>query len=547
MNTTSLSDLYENWPQIAEQKQRWQDKTLNELFEQDPNRAERYTVSGAGLSLDYSKNHLDEESLSLLQSVAKQANLSTAIKKLLRGDQVNNTEKRPALHTALRFHGAPYTDEQKIVDATLKQMSDLIERVYSGQWTGYRGNTIKDVVNIGIGGSDLGPRMITKALTPFHNKKVKVHFVANIDGAEISDLLVDIDPGRTLFIVASKSFSTLETLQNALTARQWMTDHGCERAELAKHFIAISSKVDKAVEFGISEENIYPIWDWVGGRYSLWSAIGLPIAFAIGMDNFNKMREGGEAMDSHFASAPLERNIPVLMALIVFWYSNVMGSNSQAVLPYAHHLQLLPAYLQQLEMESNGKSVTRDGHALDYQTGAILWGTEGSNGQHSFHQLLHQGTVTAPIDFITTLRAHHPLNHQHKFLFANCVAQSQALMTGRNLETAKSELRSQGANEEDIAFLAPHKVHSGNRPSSMLFMDALTPATLGSLVAAYEHKVFTLSVLWNINAFDQWGVELGKLLGSHVATAIDTTDIPTDWDSSTRKLIQSFNDINKTL
>ncbi len=547
MNTTSLSDLYENWSQIAEQKQRWQGKTLNSLFEEDPNRAERYTVSGAGLNLDYSKNHLDEESLGLLQSVAEQANLSAAIKRLLRGDEINNTEKRPALHTALRFHGAPYTDEQKIVDATLKQMSSLIDRVYSGKWLGFRGNTIKDVVNIGIGGSDLGPRMITKALTPFHNKKVKVHFVANIDGAEINDLLSEVDPGRTLFIVASKSFSTLETLQNSLTARQWMTDHGCEHAELAKHFIAISSKVDKAVEFGIAEENIYPIWDWVGGRYSLWSAIGLPIAFAIGMDNFNKMREGGEAMDSHFATAPLERNIPVLMALIIFWYSSVMGSNNQAVLPYAHHLQLLPAYLQQLEMESNGKSVTREGQALDYQTGSIIWGTEGSNGQHSFHQLLHQGTITTPIDFITTLRAHHALSHQHKFLFANCVAQSQALMTGRDLETAEAELRSQGASEDDIELIAPHKVHSGNRPSSMLFMDSLTPATLGSLVAAYEHKVFTLSVLWNINAFDQWGVELGKLLGTHIATAIDTTDVPGDWDSSTRKLIQSFNDLNKTI
>ncbi len=547
MKPTTLSDLYSNWSQLLEQKQLWQSKTLNDLFSEDPNRAERYTVSGAGLNLDFSKNHIDEASFNLLLSIAEQAKLSQAIKKLLRGDEVNNTEKRPALHTALRFHGAPYTDEQKCVDATLKQMSELIDRVYSGQWTGFRGNPIRDVVNIGIGGSDLGPRMVTKALTPFHNKKVKVHFVANIDGAEITDLLTDIDPAKTLFIIASKSFSTLETLQNALTARQWLMDHGCEQDELEKHFIAISSKVDKAVEFGIAEENVYPIWDWVGGRYSLWSAIGLPIAFAIGMENFNKMREGAEAMDSHYASAPPERNIPVLMALIVFWYSNVMGSKTQAVLPYAHHLQLLPSYLQQLEMESNGKSVSKDGQALDYQTGSIVWGTEGTNGQHSFHQLLHQGSIVAPIDFITTLRAHHPLDHQHKYLFSNCVAQSQALMTGRDLDTAKSELRAQGASDEDIEVLAPHKVHPGNRPSSLIFMDALTPVTLGALVAAYEHKVYTLGILWNINSFDQWGVELGKLLGTHIATAIETTDIPTDWDSSTKKLIQHFNNINKTI
>ncbi len=547
MTTTTLSDRYANWSELANQKQRWQDITLADLFAKDPNRADRFSVSGAGLRLDYSKNHLDEEALSLLLSVADQAELSLAIKKLLRGDEVNSTEKRPALHTALRFHGAPYTDEQKSVEVTLKKMDALIENVYSGRWTGFRGDSIKDVVNIGIGGSDLGPRMVTKALTPFHTRKVKVHFIANIDGAEISDLLCGLDPARTLFIIASKSFSTLETLQNAHTARQWMLDSGCDHNTLAKHFVAISSKIDKAVEFGIAKENIYPIWDWVGGRYSLWSAIGLPIAFAIGMKNFNKMREGAEAMDSHFASAPLERNIPVLMALIVFWYTNVMGCDTQAVLPYAHHLQLLPAYLQQLEMESNGKSVNREGASVDYNTGAIVWGTEGTNGQHSFHQLLHQGTQLIPVDFIATLRAHHPLDHQHKLLFANCVAQSQALMAGRNLKQAEAELRAQGASEEDVNLLAAHKVHAGNRPSSTLLMDVLTPETLGALIAAYEHKVYTLGVLWNINSFDQWGVELGKVLGTHVATAIDTTDIPGEWDSSTRNLVQSFNDINKTL
>jgi len=547
MNTKSLSDLYQNWADLASEKQRWQDITLQSLFDCDANRAERYSVMGAGLELDYSKNHLDEKALELLLSIAEQADLTGAIKRLLRGDHVNCTENRPALHSALRFTGEAATDEQQSVTATLKKMDQLVSKVTYGDWQGFKGDTITDVVNIGIGGSDLGPRMVTKALTPFHTNKIKVHFVSNIDGAEISDLFAAINPARTLFIVASKSFSTLETLQNSLAAREWILSQGCRQEDLGKHFVAISSKVDKAIEFGIDAENVYPIWDWVGGRYSLWSAIGLPIAFAIGIENFNRLRIGAAGMDEHFAQAPLERNIPVLMALIIFWYNNVMGCKMQAVLPYAYHLQLLPAYLQQLEMESNGKSVTRDGSSIDYQTGSIVWGTEGTNGQHSFHQLLHQGTIVAPIDFIATLRAHHSLEHQHKYLFANCVAQSQALMTGRDLPTSKKELSSQGVGAEEIEFLAPHKVHPGNRPSSTIVMDELTPETLGALIAAYEHKVYCLGVLWNINSFDQWGVELGKLLGTHVATAIDTTDIPNNWDSSTRKLIQSFNESNKKL
>ncbi len=547
MNNKTLSDLYANWSAIASQKQRWQNISLASLFASDPNRAERYTVSGAGLQLDYSKNHVDEEALGLLIGAAEQADLAGAIKKLLRGDHVNRTENRPALHSALRFAGDAATDEQRSVAATLQKMAQLVSRIHSRDWRGFQGDNITDVVNIGIGGSDLGPRMVTKALTPYHTRELKVHFVSNIDGAEIDDLLAQIDPGRTLFIIASKSFSTLETLQNALTAREWMLSRGCRHEDLAKHFVAISSKVDKAIEFGIAADNVYPIWDWVGGRYSLWSAIGLPIALAVGMENFNHLRHGAAMMDDHFAEAPLERNIPVLMALFVFWYSNVMGCKTQAVLPYAHHLQLLPAYLQQLEMESNGKSVTRGGEPLDYQTGSVVWGTEGTNGQHSFHQLLHQGTIVAPIDFIATLRAHHSLSHQHKYLFANCVAQSQALMCGRDLATSKKELESQGVNAEEIEFLAPHKVHPGNRPSSTIVMEELTPKTLGALIAAYEHKVYSLGVLWDINSFDQWGVELGKLLGTHVATAIDTTDIPNNWDSSTRKLIQCFNEANKKL
>lgn len=547
MQAKTLADLYSDWDKVQAHAQAWQKRTLKDAFDADRNRAARYSVGAAGLELDFSKNHIDDETLQLLMGVAEQANLKAAIKKLLRGDHVNNTEDRPALHSALRFQGKPQTAEHQEVKATLDKMAKLIKSVHSGEWKGYKGERITDVVNIGIGGSDLGPRMITKALTPFHTGDVKVHFVANIDGAEIHDLTRGLNPSTTLFLVASKSFSTLETLENSLSARKWMLDNGCAQDQLAKHFVAISSKVEKAVEFGIAAENVYPIWDWVGGRYSLWSAIGMPIAFAIGMDNFNKLRAGAAAMDDHFAEAPLERNIPALMGLLMFWYSSCLGTDTQAILPYAYHLQLLPAYLQQLEMESNGKSVTKSGERVDYQTGSIVWGTEGTNGQHSFHQLLHQGTTMVPIDFIATLQAHHPLDHQHKFLFANCVAQSQALMTGRDQATSEAEMRAQGMSDEQIAELAPHKVHPGNRPSNTILMDKLTPETLGALIAAYEHKVYTLGVLWNINSFDQWGVELGKLLGTHVATAIDTTDIPSDWDSSTQTLVKKFTEANKSL
>lgn len=547
MQTRALSDLYSNWSQFEEEAKRWQDIPLSSLFAEDPNRADRFSASGAGLEIDFSKNHLDSKAFELLLSLCEQSDLKGAIKKLLRGGVVNNTENRQALHTALRFTEEAATDEQKSAAESLEKMSALIDKVHSGEWKGFKGDQITDVVNIGIGGSDLGPRMVTKALTPYHTKHVNVHFVANIDGAEITDLFAQLSPETTLFIIASKSFSTLETLQNSLAARQWILYNGCEKQDLAKHFVAISSKIDKAVEFGIAEENIFPIWDWVGGRYSLWSAIGMPIAFAVGMDNFNKLRAGAAAMDQHFITAPFERNIPVIMALTVFWYSNVLGCHSQAVLPYAYHLQLLPSYLQQLEMESNGKSVCKDGARVDYQTGSIVWGTEGTNGQHSFHQLLHQGTIIAPIDFICTLRSHHALEHQHKFLFSNCVAQSQALMFGRDYDTAYAELCAQGHNEESAKTLAPHKVHAGNRPSSLISMEQLTPETLGALIAAYEHKVFTLGTLWNINSFDQWGVELGKVLGTHVATAIDTTDVPAEWDASSKKIIQSFIDHNRTL
>lgn len=545
MPNNALAKTYSNWEALEAFQTQLSKRHLSELFEQDSNRASRFSVSAAGLDLDFSKNHITSDVLAELIKLAEQADLKGAISRLLRGEHVNNTEDRPALHTALRHIGEPKTEEHKAVQATLARMAKLVASVHNQEWRGFKGDAITDVVNIGIGGSDLGPRMVTKALTPFHTGHVKLHFIANVDGAELHDLTQQLNPATTLFIVASKSFSTQETLENSLSARRWMLANDCPESGLAKHFVAISSKVDKAVDFGIAAENVYPIWDWVGGRYSLWSAIGLPIAFAIGMDNFNALRAGANAMDIHFSEAPLEKNLPVLLGLVVFWYTQFFNTTAQAVLPYAYHLQLLPAYLQQLEMESNGKSVTRQGDRVDYSTGSIVWGTEGTNGQHSFHQLLHQGTVLMPIDFIATLKAHHPINHQHRLLFANCVAQSQALLTGRNLETTKAELRANGIAEDEIERLAEHKVHPGSRPSNTILMEKLTPTTLGALIAAYEHKVYTLGVLMNINSFDQWGVELGKLLGNHVNDAIETTDIPGDWDSSTTRLVERFCEANK--
>jgi glucose-6-phosphate isomerase len=463
---TALANTYTNWGKLSDLKLALEQRHLKTLFEEDCNRAARFCVSAAGLEFDYSKNHITPDVLTELVRLAEQADLKGAIARLFKGESVNNTEDRPALHSALRHQGEAQTEEHKAVQETLARMGQLIDKVHSQAWRGFTGEAITDVVNIGIGGSDLGPRMVTKALSPFHTGHVRLHFVANVDGAEIHDLFALLKPANTLFIVASKSFSTQETLENALTARRWMLSNGCGEHELAKHFVAISSKVDKAVNFGIAAENVYPIWDWVGGRYSLWSAIGLPIAFAVGMDNFNALRKGAFLMDKHFAEAPLEKNIPALMGLIVFWYTQFFGTRAQAVLPYAYHLQLLPAYLQQLEMESNGKSVTREGVRVDYATGSIVWGTEGTNGQHSFHQLLHQGTVLMPIDFIATLKAHHPIDRQHRLLFANCVAQSQALLTGRDLVTTQAELRAAGTSEAEIARLAEHKVHPGSRPSN---------------------------------------------------------------------------------
>ncbi|WP_193165165.1 glucose-6-phosphate isomerase, partial [Microbulbifer hainanensis] len=443
---------------------------------------------------------------------------------------------RPALHTALRFQGKPQTEHEEAVAECREQMRRFTESVHSGSWRGFTGEPIRHIVNIGIGGSDLGPRMVVEALRPWHCEGLSTHFVANIDGADLSDTLAGLPAANTLFIVASKSFSTLETRQNALSARQWMLDAGCGEKQLAQHFAAVSSNIVAAQDFGIAAENIFPMWNWVGGRYSLWSAIGLPIALACGYETYAQLLAGAHDMDRHFASAPLSENLPVLMALIHFWYRQCWGTGSQVVLPYAQRLAKFPAWLQQLDMESLGKSVSREGHPVDYPTGSVIWGTEGSNGQHSFHQLLHQGTDLIPADFIAIKEPTSPLVEQHRWLLACCLSQSQALLRGKTLHEARQELEQQGHTHREVHALAPHKVVPGNRPSNTLIVERLDPRHLGALLALYEHKVFVGGCLLGINPFDQWGVELGKLLGARVHEAIGQV-APEDWDDSTRSLL----------
>ncbi|HSC76197.1 MAG TPA: glucose-6-phosphate isomerase [Pseudomonadales bacterium] len=542
MTAPTLAQRFACWPALQQHQQRLQQISLLDLFAANPQRVNDCSIEVAGLRLDYSKNHIDKHSFTSLIQLAEQAALPKAIQALLDGAQVNNTEKRAAMHTALRSP-KPVMEAENIADA-FKRMTELVQKVHSGEWRGYSNETIADVVNIGIGGSDLGPQMATHALKPFYTGHVRLHFVSNVDPSCLQDLLVQLDPARTLFIVASKSFTTLETLQNALAARRWLLAAAPDASATARHFVAVSSAIKKAENFGIETNNILPMWDWVGGRYSLWSAIGLPIALAVGMEHFNAMLAGAFAMDEHFRTAPLEKNMPVITGLLGFWYQHFWQANSHVVLPYDHYLRFFPDYLQQLDMESNGKHVNRSGEDVPYATGPVIWGAVGTNGQHSFHQLLHQGTHCIPADFILTLRSHHKdCTEQHRHLLANGLAQSQALMCGKSLDTVETELRTQGLDDTDIAFLAPHKVITGNRPSNIIAMDLLTPATLGALIALYEHKVYVQSVLWNINPFDQWGVELGKQLSGPIFGALSEKQLSGDaseLDLSTAAVIADY-------
>lgn len=534
----TLASQLPHWEQLQRHHKNWSE-SLSDLFRQNPERAEKFSLELGPLFLDYSKSHLNEATMQDLLQLAEDCQLRQAIKDLLTGAPVNNTEARPAWHSALRQRADSIIPPAAVapeIDAAKIKMANFVKKLHRRKWLGHSGKVITDVVNIGIGGSDLGPRMVCKALSDFHQPLIDVHFVANIDGAEIHHVLKTLNPETTLFIIASKSFSTLETLENAKTARKWIKNSGCASEQLKQHFVAISTNIKTATKFGIDEKNIFPMWDWVGGRYSLWSAIGLPIAVAVGWKAFEELLDGAADMDEHFYSAEFEHNMPVILAFITFWYSQCWGAKSQAVLPYCHQLQRFPDFLQQLDMESLGKAVNREGVAVDYPTGIAVWGTEESNGQHSFHQLFHQGTQMIPVDFITTVNPNHPHTHQHQQLLACCLSQSQALLEGKPLAQARQELLDTGSSETQADALAPHKVIRGDRPSNTLLLDQLTPRSLGSLIALYEHKVYALSVLLNINAFDQWGVELGKQLGTTIADALDSGHLPARWDSSTRQL-----------
>ncbi|MBU9648268.1 glucose-6-phosphate isomerase [Burkholderia multivorans] len=496
-----------------------------------PTRAERFTFSGGGLAADFSKNRITDETLRLLVQLAREARVEARRDAMFAGEIVNPTEGRAALHTALRATD-PHAPFHAQVSAERAKMATFARAVRSGTWTGHTGKRIRHVINIGIGGSDLGPKMVTHALRHVATRDISMHFVSNVDGADLARVLEQVDPEETLAIVVSKTFTTLETMTNARSLRDWFVAKGCPEDALAKHFVGVSANPGEVVKFGIAADNVFEMWDWVGGRYSLWSAVGLSIMIAIGPEQFDELLAGANDMDRHFREAPLERNLPVLLGLIGIWYRNFFGSQSYLVAPYSEALHYLPSYLQQLEMESNGKSARLDGRFVDYPTAAVTWGEPGTNGQHAFFQMLHQGPTIVPIDFIAVLTPEHPLASHHPKLLANCFAQSEALMLGRTLEEARKVA---GPGKED---LAPHLTFPGNRPTTTLLVDALTPRALGALIALYEHKVLVQATVWDINPFDQWGVELGKILGKVVeadlaADALDTAK----HDSSTTALI----------
>ena len=533
------------WQALKLHRADMQHFSMRDAFNSNPKRFEDFTLSSCGLFLDYSKNLITDQTRNLLVNLANEADLKNAIKSLFEGDIVNASEGRPALHTALR---RPVADKLSVngvnimpqVHKVLNQMTELVGRIHDGLWRGYTEKPITDVVNIGIGGSFLGPELVSEALLSYAQKGVRCHYLANIDGSEFHELTAKLRAETTLFIVSSKSFNTLETLKNAQAARAWYLAQGGSEAELHRHFIAVSSNNAAAVAFGIREENIFPMWDWVGGRYSLWSAIGLPIALAIGMSNFKELLSGAYSMDQHFQNAPFEQNMPVLMAALGVWYGNFWGAQSHAILPYDHYLRNITKHLQQLDMESNGKSVRQDGTPVSTDTGPVIWGGVGCNGQHAYHQLLHQGTLLIPADFIVPIVSFNPVSDHHQWLYANCLSQSQALMLGKTRAEAEAELRDKGMSEDEVQKLAPHKVIPGNRPSNTLVVERISPRRLGALVALYEHKVFVQSVIWGINAFDQWGVELGKELGKGVYNRLTGNLEEPAEDASTQGLINYF-------
>ncbi len=543
-----MSKLTESpaWKALAKNRDEMRAIHMRELFEKDPRRFEKFSIELGNLLFDYSKNRITEKTLDLLFALAEQARLGEWIERMFSGDKINVSEDRAVLHVALRNSpqrpiSVDGSDVMPAVQEVRDKMRVFSESVRSGAWKGQTGKRISDVVNIGIGGSDLGPVMVTEALRPYWQDGLCVHFVSNIDGTHLTETLRLLDPETTLFTVASKTFTTQETMTNARSARAWLLDKLSDRAAVSRHFVAMSTNAKEVAAFGIDTENMFEFWDWVGGRYSLWSAIGLPIAIVIGPDNFEELLAGAREADEHFRSALFSKNIPVIMALLGIWYNDFFGAETHAILPYDQYLHRFAAYFQQGDMESNGKSTTRDGQRIeDYATGPVIWGEPGTNGQHAFYQLIHQGTRLIPADFIAPIESHNPLGEHHKILLANFFAQTEALMKGKTGAEVRAELESRGLDAESIARLAPHRLFSGNRPTNSFLMKKVTPYSLGRLIALYEHKIFCQGVIWNINSFDQWGVELGKQLAKAIQPELDGDEAIDSHDVSTNGLINNY-------
>jgi glucose-6-phosphate isomerase len=535
----------EAWKKLQEHYEVMKTKHMKDLFAADPKRAKKFSLQFEDIFLDYSKNIITEETLKYLLQLAEETHLKDAIEKMYEGEKVNKREDRAVLHVALRNRSnhPVYTDGMNVmpeVNEVLDQMERFSNQVISGEWKGYSGKSIKYIVNIGIGGSDLGPYMVTEALTPYKKEHITVFYVSNVDGTHIAETLKKIDPETTLFMIASKTFTTQETMTNAETAKSWFLKSAKDPEYIKKHFVAISTNLEAVKKFGIAPENMFKFWDWVGGRYSLWSSIGLSIACSLGFDNYTKLLEGAHAMDVHFREKPSGENIPVILALLGIWYNNYFGAASEAILPYDQYMHRFPAYFQQGNMESNGKYVARDGEEVTYETGPIIWGEPGTNGQHAFYQLIHQGTKMIPCDFLAPAKSHNPLGDHHDKLLSNFFAQTEALMYGKTYEEALTELKNSSMSEEEIVELAPYKVFKGNKPTNSILFKQLTPYTLGALIAMYEHKIFVQGVIWNIYSFDQWGVELGKQLANKILPELQLEGEINSHDSSTNQLINKF-------
>lgn len=534
-----------SWKALEEHYQAISSKAMRDWFAEDPERFSKFSRTFEDILLDFSKNRISAETMDLLLALAREVDVKGGTEKMFSGEKINITEDRAVLHVALRNRSnrpieVDGRDVMPEVNGVLAHMREFSEAVRNGDWKGCTGKAICDVVNIGIGGSDLGPVMVTEALKPYGKENLRVHFVSNVDGTHIAETLKQCDPETTLFLVASKTFTTQETLTNANTAKQWLIERTGDQAAVAKHFAALSTNTEGVRAFGMDPKNMFEFWDWVGGRYSLWSAIGLPIAIYIGMDAFEELLAGAHAMDEHFRSAELENNLPVILALLGVWYNNFFGSETHAILPYDQYMHRFPAYFQQGDMESNGKFVDRDSREVPYSTGPVIWGEPGTNGQHAFYQLIHQGKKLIPCDFLAPIETHNPSGEHHRILLSNFFAQTEALMKGKTAQEVRSELESSGLKGEALEKLLPHKVFQGNRPTNSILFKKLTPRTLGSLVALYEHKIFVQGIIWNINSFDQWGVELGKQLAKAILPELKDAAEITSHDSSTNGLIMHY-------